>query len=70
VTNSRDWFDLTNSRDWFDLHFGDITYGKNVCTLRYFNSRVTTRYILVTAMFPIAARDSIILHSCYRAASQ
>jgi hypothetical protein len=51
---------VTNSRDWFDLHFGDITYEKCVCTLWYFNSRVTTRYILVIAVFPIATRDSII----------
>jgi hypothetical protein len=36
---------VTNSRDWFDLHFGHITYEKSVCTLRYLNSRMTTRYV-------------------------
>jgi len=49
---------VTNSSDWFYLHFDDITYAKCVCTLRYYGSRVTARYIVVTAMFPIAARQN------------
>ena len=50
---------VTNSRDWFGLLFGDITYEKRVCTLKCFDSRVTTRYILVTAMFPIARQHNL-----------
>ena len=52
---------VTNWRGWFDQHFGNITYEKCICTLRYFNSRVTSQYILVTAMFPIPGRDSSFL---------